>query len=69
VQFPPNTTTIMKFYPNALKNEFVPYTERCEIELSEINLWLTDNKSKQGTKEFAEKIERAESLYEIVNNL
>tara|TARA_R110000824_G_scaffold35112_2_gene110517 strand:- start:16 stop:195 length:180 start_codon:yes stop_codon:yes gene_type:complete len=59
----------MKFYPDALKNEFVPYTERCQIELSEIIDWLTANKSKQGTKEFAEKIERAESLHEIVFDL
>lgn len=59
----------MKFYPDALKNEFVPYTERCQIELSEIDLWLTANKSKQGTKEYDEKFDRAISLYEIVNNL
>jgi len=59
----------MKFYPDALKNEFVPYTERCQIELTEIQDWLRTNKILQGSKEFNEKIERAESLHEIVNDL
>tara|TARA_R110000737_G_scaffold15892_3_gene32831 strand:+ start:2984 stop:3163 length:180 start_codon:yes stop_codon:yes gene_type:complete len=59
----------MKFYPNALKNKFVPYSQRCENELTEIQNWLRNNKSLQGTEEFNEKIERAEELHEIINDL
>tara|TARA_R110000851_G_scaffold44178_4_gene108797 strand:+ start:11976 stop:12155 length:180 start_codon:yes stop_codon:yes gene_type:complete len=59
----------MKFYPDALKNKFVPYSQRCENELIEIKEWLRNNKRLQGTQEFNEKIERAESLHEIVYDL
>ncbi len=63
------TTTIMKFYPDALKNKFVPYSQMCENELTEIKEWLRTNKRLQGSKEFNEKIERAEDLHEIVFDL
>ena len=59
----------MKFYPNALKNKFVPYSQMCENELTEIKEWLRTNKRLQGSKEFNEKIERAEDLHEIVFDL
>tara|TARA_R110000764_G_scaffold190485_1_gene275769 strand:+ start:2036 stop:2215 length:180 start_codon:yes stop_codon:yes gene_type:complete len=59
----------MKFYPDALKNKFVPYLESCENELTEINEWLRTNKRLQGSKEFNEKIQRAEDLHEIVFDL
>tara|TARA_R110000744_G_scaffold106225_4_gene202476 strand:+ start:9728 stop:9907 length:180 start_codon:yes stop_codon:yes gene_type:complete len=59
----------MKFYPNALKNKFVPYSQRCENELTEINEWLRNNKRLQGSKEYNEKIETAEMLHEIVFDL
>ena len=59
----------MKFYPDALKNEFVIYSQSCKNELTEIQDWLRTNKRLQGSKEFTEKIERAESLHEIVFDL